>query len=118
MPPEWAFTVHEALQKAAEVILHARAAPAPLENDVLLGLEGEDGAPGYGPTIPPSPYHRVNSGGSTSGGGGGSRRSRVSLCVLAGIGPNHAVIDLTDASTRPGSLITRLHGTSTTNDDS
>lgn len=79
VPPEWAFTVHEALQKAAEVILHARAAPAPLENDVLLCLEGEEGgAGGYGPTIPPSPYHRVNSGGSASGAGGSSsRRYRV-----------------------------------------
>ena len=83
VPPEWAFTVHEALQKATEVILHARAAPAPLENDALLLLvDGDEGGGaaggGYGPTIPPSPYHRVNSGGSSSGaGGGGSRRSRV-----------------------------------------
>lgn len=84
VPPEWAFTVHEALQKAAEVILHARAAPAPLENDMLLLLEEEGGHGGYGPTIPPSPYHRVNSGGSTSGGSSGgssNRRSRVRLCV-------------------------------------
>lgn len=96
MPPEWAFTVHEALQKVTEIVLHARAAPCPLENDLLLLLEGdgEGGGGGgvYGPTIPPSPYHRVNSGGSSSG-GGGSRRYRVRRSMTDWVwGRNGAVV--------------------------
>ena len=85
VPPEWAFTVHEALQKAAEIILHARAVAWDGRGPAEVGDDDGRGG-GFGPTLPPSPYHRTQSGSSSSssgaaGGGGSSsnRRFRVSV---------------------------------------
>ncbi len=66
LPPEWAFTIHEAMQKTAEIVLRARTN--------LLGGEEEE-LSSFTPTLPPNRSH------STGMAGGMSRKFRLNLEV-------------------------------------